>query len=203
MAWKVKSLSHVQLFATPWTVDYQAPPSMEFPRQEYWSGLPFPSPGDLSDPGIKPRSPTLQADALPSEPPVAWVAWQWSYCPVVFCFELPAQQPEDQGRELGEGTPGLYSLLFLFTHSFTLVHLGYCLSDNTLNSVVFLPTDYSLPGSSVHGIFQARILEGVAMPSFRESSRPRDQTAVSCISCIVGGFFTSEPPGKLQNSVGR
>ena len=66
---KVKSLSHVQLFATPWTVAYQAPLSMEFSRQEYWSGLPFPSPGDLPDPGIEPGSPTLQADALPSEPP--------------------------------------------------------------------------------------------------------------------------------------
>ena len=55
---KVNSLSHVQLFATPWTVAYQAPPSMGFSRQEYWSGLPFPSPGDLPNPGIKPRSPT-------------------------------------------------------------------------------------------------------------------------------------------------
>ena len=54
---------------TPWTVAHQAPPSMEFSRQEYWSGLSFPSPGDLPDPGIKPRSPTLQADTLPSEPP--------------------------------------------------------------------------------------------------------------------------------------
>ena len=51
---KVKSLSRVQLFVTPWTVAHQAPPSMEFPRQEYCSGLPFPSPGDLPDPGIKP-----------------------------------------------------------------------------------------------------------------------------------------------------
>ena len=51
---KVKSLSHIQLFATPWTVAYQAPPSMGFSRQEYWSGLPFPSPGDLPDPGIEP-----------------------------------------------------------------------------------------------------------------------------------------------------
>ena len=53
------SLSHVQLFVTPWTVAYQAPPSMEFSRQEYWSGLPFPSPGDLPNPGIEPRSPVL------------------------------------------------------------------------------------------------------------------------------------------------
>ena len=53
----------------PMTVAYQAPPSMKFFWQEYWGGLPFPSPGDLPDPGIKPRSPALQADALPSEPP--------------------------------------------------------------------------------------------------------------------------------------
>ena len=61
--------SRVQLFATPWTVAHQAPLSMGFPRQEYWSGLPFPSPEDLPDPGIKLTSPALQADPLPSEPP--------------------------------------------------------------------------------------------------------------------------------------
>ena len=66
---EVKSLSCVQLFATPWTVAHQAPPSMGFSRQEYWSGLPFPSPGDLPDPGIELKSPSLQADALTSEPP--------------------------------------------------------------------------------------------------------------------------------------
>ena len=54
---------------TAWTVAYQAPPSMGFSGQEYWSGLPFPSPGDLPDPGIKRRSPAFQADALTSEPP--------------------------------------------------------------------------------------------------------------------------------------
>ena len=64
-----KSLSRVQLFATPWTVAYQAPLSMGFSRQEYWSGLPFPSPGDLPYPGIEPVSPALQTDTLPSEPP--------------------------------------------------------------------------------------------------------------------------------------
>ena len=66
---KVKSLSHVQLFATPWTVAHQAPLSVGFSRQEYWSGLPFPSPGDLPNPGIKRGSPALKADALTSEPP--------------------------------------------------------------------------------------------------------------------------------------
>ena len=66
---KVKSLNRVRLFRTPWTVAYQAPPTMGFSRQESWSGLPFPSPGDLPDSGIEPRSPSLQADALPFEPP--------------------------------------------------------------------------------------------------------------------------------------
>ena len=66
---KVKLLNHVQLFAIPWTILYQAPPSMGFSRQEYWSGLPFPFPRYFPDPGIEPRSPALQADALPSEPP--------------------------------------------------------------------------------------------------------------------------------------
>ena len=63
----VKSLSRVQLFETLWTVAHQAPLSMGFSRQEYWNGLPFPSPGDLPDPGTEPRSPALQADALTSE----------------------------------------------------------------------------------------------------------------------------------------
>ena len=65
----MKSLSRVRLFATPWTVAHQAPLSMGFSRQEYGSGLPFPSPGDLPDPGIEARSPALQADALTSESP--------------------------------------------------------------------------------------------------------------------------------------
>ena len=65
----MKSLSRVRLFATPYTVAYKAHLSMEFSSQEYWSGLPFPSPGDLPNPGIEPRSPALQADTLPSESP--------------------------------------------------------------------------------------------------------------------------------------
>ena len=69
---KVKLLSCVRLFATPWIVARQDPLSMGFSRQEYWSGLPFPSPGDLPSSGIKPASPAspaLRADALTSEPP--------------------------------------------------------------------------------------------------------------------------------------
>ena len=76
--------SHVWLFAALWTVAYEAPLSMGFSRQGCWSGLPFPSPGDLSDPGIESRSPALQADCLPSEPPgklyYRWtgIKTQWS-----------------------------------------------------------------------------------------------------------------------------
>jgi len=70
---KVKSESEVTqscpTLCDPWTVVGQAPLSIGFSRQEYWSGLPFPSPGDLPDPGIEPGSPALQSDSLPSEPP--------------------------------------------------------------------------------------------------------------------------------------
>ena len=78
---KVKSLSHVQLSVTPWTIYivHHAPPAMGFSRQEYCSGLPCPSPGDLSDSGIEPGSPALWVDTLPSEPPGKPVLpWQLS-----------------------------------------------------------------------------------------------------------------------------
>ena len=65
---KVKLLSRVRLFATPWTIAYQAPLSMGFSRPEYWNGLSFPSPGNLPDPGVESMFPTLQADTLLSEP---------------------------------------------------------------------------------------------------------------------------------------
>ena len=68
-ACELSCFSRVPLFAIPWTVAHQAPLSVGISRQEYWSGLPFPSPGDLPDPGIEPSSPALQADSLPSEPP--------------------------------------------------------------------------------------------------------------------------------------
>ena len=65
----MKLLSHIRLFATPWTVAYHTSLSVGFSRQEYWSGVPFPSPEDLSNAGIEPGSPALWADALLSEPP--------------------------------------------------------------------------------------------------------------------------------------
>ena len=80
---EMKLLSHVGLLVIPWTVAFQAPPSMEFSRQGYWSGLPFPSLEDLPCLGIKPKSPTLVVDALPSEPPEKpYIQVKWS-CSVV------------------------------------------------------------------------------------------------------------------------
>ena len=90
----MKLLSLVRLSAAPWTVDYQAPLSMRFSRQEYWNGLPFPSPVDLSNPGTEPRSPALQADALPSKPPGKPIKWE------VFLFSYFAdEKTEAQGGE--------------------------------------------------------------------------------------------------------
>ena len=75
--WKWKVAQLCLTLVTLWTVAYQASLSMGFSWQEYWSGLPFPSPGDLPNPGIEPRSPALQADVLPSEPPGK---------PITFCY---------------------------------------------------------------------------------------------------------------------
>ena len=124
--------------ATRWIVEHQAPLSMGFSRPEQWSGLPFPSPGDLPNPGIEPRSPTLQADSLPSEAP---------------------------------GNP-LSVVSELCTKS-----LQLCLNLCDL-------MDYSLAGSFVHGILQARTLEWVAISSSRGSSYLRVRTHISYISCI-------------------
>ena len=76
-----------------------------------------------------------------------------------------------------------------------------CVHAQSLQSCPTLwdPMDHSPPGSSVHGVFQARILEWVAIPTCRRSSPPRDRTHVSCISCTEGRFFTTELPGKLPN----
>ena len=141
---KLKSLSCVRLFATLWTVAHQASPSMGFSRQEYWRGLPFPSPGDLPNPGIEPGSPALQANSLPTEL---------------------------------QGKP-IHGLRHVETSQVLVAQ-----SCPTLRN----PMDCSPPGSSVHGILQARILEWVAIPFFRGSSQPRGRTRVSH---IVDRFFT-------------
>ena len=109
---------------------------MEFSRQEYWSGSPFPSPGDRPKPGIEPRSPVLQADTLPSEPP-------GKSCLVKVKVKS-------------------LSYVRLFARPWTVAY-------------------QALRSLSVHGIFQARVLEWVAISFSRGSSQPSDQTRVSCI----------------------
>ena len=159
----VKLLSSVWLFAIPGrTVAYQVPPSMEFSRQEYWSGLPFPSPGESS----WPRNRT-QVSCIPGRRFTIW-ATRELYC---VCFRYTAKW-------------------------FNYTYICACMHAKSLQSCLTLcnPMDCSPPGSSVHGILQARTLEWVAIPSFRGSSRPRDQTCILCGSCIAGRFFTAEPP---------
>ena len=126
----------------PWT----------FSRQEYWSGLPCPPPGDLPTPGIEPRCPTLQASSLPAE---------------------------SQGKPKNTGVGSLSSPAAAAAKS------------QQLCPTLCDPTDGSLPDSSVHGIFQARVLEWVAIAFsifFSRSSQSRNRTRVSC---IAGGFFTN------------
>ena len=124
---------------TSWTVTRQAPLSVRFPRQEYWSGLPFPSPGDLPNAGIELMSPALAGRVFTTEPP-------------------------------GSPIQNMKVKVLVAQSCLTLCD----------------PMDYSLPGSSVHGILRARILEKVAILFSRESSQRRDQTQVSC---IAGRFF--------------
>ena len=147
----MKSLSRVWLFATPWTVAYQAPPSMGFSRQEYWSGLPFPSP-------------RLLWLGLPK---LCWIKVVRMSIFVLFLII--------------EKTLSTFHVEYSFSCEFvTCVHakwLQFCLTlCNFMN--------YSPPGSSIHGIFQSRIVEWVAMPSSRRSSQCRDGTCIPYISCI-------------------
>ena len=124
-------------------IAHQGPLSMGFSRQEYWRGLPFPAPGDLSDPGIKPTSLALAGR----------------------CF-------------MGESPGKLIEAIHIY---------GCWWFSHSVVSNSCAPVDCSPPGSSAHGILQARILEWVAISFSKGSSQPRNQTQVSC---IAGRFFT-------------
>ena len=135
---------------TPWSVTCQAPLSMGFSNQEYGSGLPFPSPGDLPNPGIKHRSPALQADSLLTElqgkPRICICMCVYKYMgfPGASMVKHPPANTAESESEVAQSCPTLCN-----------------------------PIDCSLPGSSVHGIFQAIVLEWVAISFSRGSSRPR------------------------------
>ena len=136
----MKSLSRVRLFATPWTVAHEVPPSMEFSRQEYWRVLPFASPGDLPNPGIELRSPTLQADAF--------TIW-------------PTREVIRRVREVKNKTFELGWISVWIEIELKLEIVLFSHSDMTDCD----PMDCSLLGLSGHGISQARILGWVDIPS--------------------------------------
>ena len=134
---------------TPWTVTCQAPLSMGFSRQEYWSGLPFPSPGDLPNSGIEPRSSILQVDSLPTE----------LHCTCPFPIQLIWETYQVNIQNVSVSPLPWYSSVQFSSVS---------QSCPTLCN----PMDRSLPGSSILGISQARILEWVAISFTRDLPDP-------------------------------
>ena len=161
------SLSGVWLLVTPWTAAHQAPLSMEFPLQEYWSGLPFTSPGEFSNPAIDPRSPTNHLSHQGS--------------------------PRNKGKEFNNHTKHkcikfvwrtenymilVFSLcvcvcVYIYIHIYICIYIYICAA-KLLQSCPTLcdPMDCSLPGSSIPGVSQAGILEWVAISFSRGSSYP-------------------------------
>ena len=152
-------LSHIQIFATPWTVALQAFLSTGFFRQEYWSGLPCLPPGDVPDPGIKPMSPAFSV----------LKAFFFQLLSLYLCLNSLVCTTKINVFNCVAIHSNIYSS--------KRVHAQSCPTHCD-------PMDCSLSGSSLHGISQARILEWVAISYTRGSSQPRDRTCISGISCI-------------------
>ena len=184
----------------PWSVACQAPLSMGFSRQEHWSGLPFPSPEDLPDPGIEPASPELQADSFffffcstSLLPP--------THLPPPSCTHAQSCDPMDCSPP-SSSVHGLFQARILewVAVSFS---AGRFFTDWAMRKILsFMLVKVKVAQSCptlfdprVHGIFQARILEWVAFPFTRGSSQPRDWTQVSY---IAGRFFTGWATGEAQ-----
>ena len=162
----------------PWTVAHQDTPSMGFSAQEYWNGLPFPSPGDLPNPGIEPGSRALQADSLPSEPPRKQ---SMATLHEIILSESLLPTAVSHFKSLCH--------ILIILSACCAVALG-CFSHVWL--YVFM--DCSPPGSSLHRILQARILEWLAVPSSRGSSNPgiEPESHISCSGrqVLYLGIFT-------------
>ena len=140
-----------------------------FPRQEYWSGLTFLPPGDLPDPGMEYGTCIGR-----------WILYHWATSEAIGICEHALKAGEED-KQFGV----IDNRLLSHKHA----HAQLC-------PTLFDPTNCSPPGSSVHGISQARILEWVDIFFSRGSSQPRDWTWVSC---TAGRFFTTIPPGKPNN----
>ena len=167
--------SRIKLFVTLWTVARQTPLFMAFPRQGYWSGLPFPSPGDLPNPGIEPTSSALMGGfftiwATREAPAVSYV------CVCVYIYMC------------------VCVCIYIYFYDVSKNHwVLIAQSCQTLCD----PMNCNSAVSSVPEILQARILQWVALPFSRGSSRPRGWTWVSCMADRFFTVFT--PPGKPQN----
>ena len=157
---------------------------MEFSRQEYWSGWPFPSPGDLPNPGIEPRSPTLQADSLPAEAPGK---------PKNTGVGSSSRSSQPRNQTWVSCIAGRFFTTWAMRAGLSKLFYRDCCSVSKSGRTLGDPMDCSPPGSSVPVIPQGRILEWVAISFSRGSSWPRVWTHVSC---TAEWFFTTEPPGK-------
>ena len=156
--------SHAQLFVTPWTIVNQAPLSMEFSRQKYWSELPCPPPVDLPDPGIE--SVSLMSPALAG-----------GFFTTNFTWEAQLMHIQIYILHM------CFHVLYL-----NILPCAVCCAESLSHALHFVtPWSVACQGSLSLGILQARILEWVAMPSSRGSSQPRDRTQVSH---LAGGSFT-------------
>ena len=181
--------NRVQFVVTPWSVAHEASLSMGFSRQEYWSGLPFPSPGDLPDPGIEPTS-------------LASLAFSGGFLITSATWEAPSKRYMMSGWISlgGQCRPHEYwvshiTLVYLEVHEYLLPLGPWSMFSNTYFTNFFYcccfvakscpticnPMDCRPPGSSVHGFFPARILGWTAISFSRGSSQSRDQAKVSCI----------------------
>ena len=154
------------------------------PQQEYWSRLPFPAPGDLSNPRIKPRSPTLQVVSCNAGGFLTSWATRKPFSVHTVNYFSPTK-----GRHARQDWSEDWILLL----AYVCVCVCVCVYSVTQLCLTLCdPMDCSPPRSSVRGILQARTLEWVAISSSRGSSWPRDRTRVSFVSCTAGGFFTTE-----------
>ena len=202
---------------TLWTIARQAPLSMEFSRQEYWTGLPFPSPGDLPDPGIKPRCPAFQADPSPSEPPEQPQAngrkkqftargTEQAIEGVKRCYMslLGRECERPRGAMLPNQLENSFFFVFLIWHFsyLFLVALGPCCCMQAFSSYSALAsgiTGFSYCGEQAPGT-HATVAPALSLSSPMACGIFRDQGCSPCPLHWQADSYSTVVPGKLQNS---